>query len=383
MKYNSFPLKSDSDAGRLPSEIEQLVAQNESKLARTYVYSIIEKPNEQTPHLAFLLRMTGGELMILRKPLKGISESVSITNQFYVFAGLLIIFIGGLFTFVFSKKITRPIIEMSNVAEGISNLDFDKRVIHDSRDEIGNLGKSINKMSEKLRAGMNALQQDIQRRKQLVRNISHELKTPIGVIKGYAEGLRFGVADDKKMTKKYCLVIAEECNRMDNLVRELLSLSMLESGIVQLSTTHFNIGILIQQRAERLEMAIAEKGITLDLDLPTGLSLFADHELLERVIDNLITNAIHHAEGAKRIKVTAVGKGNGVLISVFNTGIPIPEEDLEGIWDVFYKVDKARSREYGGHGLGLSIVRSIAELHGGSAGVANVEGGVTFFIEIP
>ncbi|MGK0467691.1 ATP-binding protein [Clostridium sp.] len=383
VQYNSFLQISDSDAKILPGEIEKLVLKNKDKLFKNFVYSVTEKQNDQAPKLVFISQLDNGELIILRKPLKGISESVSIANQFYIFAGLINIFIGGIFIFVFSKQVTRPVIEMSNVAEGISNLDFNKRAIYDSQDEIGSLGRSINKMSEKLSVSINSLRSDVERRKQLVRNISHELKTPIGVIKGYAEGLKYGVADDMEKTQKYCTVIADECNRMDNMVRELLNLSMLESGLFQLNILKFDIGELIQKISERFEPILSEKGITLDLNNQNNLSISADYELVERVINNYITNAINHVEGIRLIKVTVEKKVNGIGVSVFNTGKHISEDDLVSIWDVFYKVDKARSRQYGGHGLGLSIVRLIAELHGGMAGVENVSDGVLFFIEIP
>jgi signal transduction histidine kinase len=173
--------------------------------------------------------------------MKGISESVAIANQFYIVAGLIIILLGGLFIIIFSKRITEPIVEMSNVAESIANLDFEKRVSSDSRDEIGSLGRSINRICEKLSASMNSLQQDVERRKQLVRNISHELKTPIGVIKGYAEGLKYGVVEDKDKTSKYCTIIATESDRMDRMVRELLNLSVLESGMFQIKIHRFNL----------------------------------------------------------------------------------------------------------------------------------------------
>lgn len=382
VKYNSFPQKSDPDAMRLPGEIEQLIFQNKSKLLNSYLYYVIEKPNDQAPKLVFISQMSGGELIILRKPLKGISESVSIANQFYIFAGLMIIFIGGLLIFTFSKKITKPVIEMSNVAEGISNMDFNKRVIYDSQDELGSLGKSINRMSEKLCTNMNALKKDVERRKQFVRNISHELKSPIGVIKGYAEGLKYGVVEDKEKTQKYCTVIAEECNRMDAMVRELLNLSLLESGILQLNISSFDIGELVQKISERFEPVFIEKGISLELNIQKSLEISADIELMERVINNYIINAINHTEGIKLIRIAANRKDNGIKVSVFNTGKHISEGDLMNIWDVFHKVDKARTRKYDGHGLGLSIVRLIAELHGGITGVENVNDGVLFFIVI-
>jgi two-component system sensor histidine kinase VanS len=380
---SSAPLKSDTGLQKLPSEIEQMVKENENVLGKSYVYSIVVRPDYQEREIVFLSMPDNKTIIAMKKPMKGVSESVSIANQFYVYAGLLMVIVGGIFIFMFSTKATRPIIEMSAVAEDISNLEFSKRVTYSSKDEIGILGRSMNKISEKLSTSINELKQDVDRRKQLVRNISHELKTPIGVIKGYAEGLKYGVAEDKEKAEKYCTVIAEECNRMDNMVRELLNLSLLESGMFQPKISQFDAGKSVQGILERFEPIFTERGITLDLDIGMDLKIYADCELFERAVNNYITNAIHHTDGSKYIKVTAENKDDFLRVSVFNTGKHIKDNDMEHIWDVFYKADKARSRQYGGHGLGLSIVRQVAEVHGGSSGVQNVNDGVLFFIHIP
>lgn len=383
VKYSSLQQKSEKGEEKLPREIEDIIVQNKSKLSKVYVYVVIEKPNDQAPKLAFVSKMKSGEIIILRKSMKGINESVAIANEFYIWAGIVIMTFGGVVVLVFANRITKPIVEMSNVAEEISNLDFSKRVILDSEDEIGNLGRSINKISEKLSASMNELRQDVERRKQLVRNISHELKTPIGVIKGYSEGLKYGVVEDKEKIKKYCNVISEECDLMDMMVKELLNLSMLESGMFQLTISQVDIGVLINNIADRFQPVFIEKEITLELNLKENLIISADYELIQRVVKNYIINAINHAEGIKKVKVTSEKKDEKIMISVYNTGKHIPSNELGNIWDVFYKVDKARSRQYGGHGLGLSIVKSIVELHGGVIGVENVDDGVRFYAEIP
>jgi signal transduction histidine kinase len=298
-------------------------------------------------------------------------------------AGLIVIFIGGIVILIFSKKITKPIIEMSNVAEGISNLEFDKRVNFKSYDELGKLGESINKISEKLCASINELKDDVERRKQLVRNMSHELKTPIGIIKGYAEGLKYGVADDKEKMNKYCSVLVEECDRMDKLVLELLNHSMMEAGMVKLNKTSFDVIELISEIIERFSSTLIEKGITFDLKCPKNCMICADRDMLEKAINNFITNAIDHVEGRNFIQLTAEKKESALKISVYNTGSHIQIEDLEKIWDVYYKADKARSRKYGGHGLGLAIVKSMIQLHLGITSVENVDDGVVFYLQIP
>ncbi|GAA0077081.1 HAMP domain-containing sensor histidine kinase [Clostridium sp. CTA-5] len=383
VQYTSITRRGGFNPLKLPKDVEKIFKDNEEKLSNTYVYSIIEKSNDQEPKVVFLSKMDNGELIILRKSMKGISESVSISNQFYIIVGGFIISIGIIIIFIFSNRITKPIRQISNIAEDISNLNFNERVVYDSQDEIGSLGKSINKMSEKLKDAMDVLKHDVERRKQLVRNISHELKTPIGVIKGYAEGLKYGVANDKENREKYCMVISEECDRMNRMVKELLNLSMMESEVFELKKSKFDIEGLIKNIVDRFNPTFVEKYITLDLNIQKDLVVLADYGLIERVINNYIINALHHLDEKKVIRIIGEKKESGVRVSVFNSGNHIPENELRNIWDVFYKVDKARSRQYGGHGIGLSIVKLIAELHGGIAGVENVDDGVLFFIDLP
>jgi two-component system sensor histidine kinase VanS len=383
IEYTSNSQKINTDEKRLSKEIKQLILDNEKKLSTKFVYYIDEKSDDEKDKLIFISRMSNGELIILRKPFRSIRESVSIANEFYMFAGIIVIIIGGIFIFVFSIKITRPITEMSKVAEEISNLKFDKHINIKSKDEIGKLGESINKISEKLCASIDELKEDVERRKQLVRNMSHELKTPIGIIKGYAEGLKFGVADDKEKMNKYCSVIVEECDRMNTLILELLNHSMMEVGMVKLNITSFDIYELIYKIIERFKPTLIEQGIKFDLKCINNYIISADRDMLEKAINNFITNAIDHVEGRNFIQLTVEEDEKRVKLSVFNTGNHIQEKELEKIWDVYYKVDKARSRKYGGHGLGLAIVKLVARLHGGITSVENVNEGVVFSLEIP
>lgn len=368
---------------RLPKEIEKVLQENDIRLANEDVYTIVEKPDEQLTSIVFVSRLKNEELIILKKSIKGILESVAISNKFYIFSGLVIIILGGTLIYIFSARITRPIIEMSNVAEGISELDFTNRVVYNSQDELGRLGKSINKIAEKLSTSIDELKKDVKCKKQLVSNISHELKTPIGIMKGYAEGLKFGIIQDKEKITRYCSVIVQECDRMDRMVQELLNVSMLESGTMHLKISEIDLLQLLQNIVDRFESVFQEKGITLTLNCEKNLTILADSELLEWAINNYVTNAIHYADGAKYIHLTAEKNQTYAKISVFNTGIQIPEHELENIWDVFYKVDKSRTRKNKGHGLGLSIVKLITELHHGNVGVKNLDDGVMFYLEIP
>lgn len=383
VKYNSFFQKGDPENLKVPGEVSQLVTANDYDKSKGYIYSVVEKTSVETPKLVYIKKLNGGDVLILRKQMKGIKESVVIANEFYIFAGAIIICFGSIFIFFFSKSITKPIAEMSKVAEGISNLDFQKRITYNSKDEIGNLGDSINNISMKLSENMEVLKEDVERRKELVRNMSHELKTPIAVIKGYAEGLKFGVADNEEKREKYCNIISDECTRMDSMVRELLNLSMLESGSFQLKQEDIDLNKLVSNILSRLEKEILKAGVKVEVQSLDKIIGCGDPELIDRAISNYVINGINHAEGLKEIRISMDYTAKGVRLSVYNSGKNIKPENMDNLWEIFYKVDKARSRQYGGHGLGLAIVKLIMELHQGTYGVSNKEGGVEFFIEIP
>lgn len=383
IKYDSIHIKTSNEERKLSKEIKKIILDNEKKLSKKYIYYIDEKDNKQQTKLVFISKIDDNNFIILKKSFKSIHDSVVIANEFYILAGCIVILIGVIFILVFSNKITKPIIEMSKAAENISNLNFDKVVNVNSKDEIGMLGNSINKISEKLNRSINELKQDVERKKELMRNMSHELKTPIGIIKGYAEGLKYGVVKDKEKMDKYCTILVEECDRMDKLVKELLNYSMIEGGMIKLNVTAFDIYEFLDHITARFNQVFDENNINFNLNCIKDYKVYADRDMLEKAINNFITNAINHVALEKIISITGEKEENKIKISVFNTGDNIPEEEFNKIWDVCYKVDKARSRKYGGHGIGLSLVRLIAELHDGSAKVENVKDGVIFSLEIP
>jgi signal transduction histidine kinase len=219
-------------------------------------------------------------------------------------------------------------------------------------------------------------------RKDFVSNVSHELKTPLSLILGYAEGLQENIAHDEDSKNYYCSVIMDEAEKMDILVKSLLDLSQIESGFFQLERTDFNLSLLLHDITQKYLTVLADKKIILETDIDANSFVNGDTLRMEQVLLNLFTNAIDHAEFNKIVKIAVKDTGDHYRVFVYNSGRPIPEESLEKIWTSFYKVDTARTREYGRYGLGLSIVRAIQELHGNSYGVENVEDGVVFWFDL-
>lgn len=339
-----------------------------------------------------------GNFILIRTPIQGIKDNVHISNTFITYIGIVTLIIGIIAAFVLSSYISKPIKQLSNIAERMSELDFDIKYDGKDKGEIGLLGKSMNNMSQKLEENISQLktanlelQRDIDKKEKLEKmrtdflsNVSHELKTPIALIQGYAEGLKEGITDDPESMDFYCSVIMDEAAKMNNMVKRLLTLNQIEFGEDELVMERFDINELVKSVVNANELRATQKNLSITYDiLDTPLYVWADEYKVEEVVTNYLSNAINHCcnENIIKIKVGHIDKDN-VRVSVFNTGNNIPEADIEHIWEKFYKVDKARTREYGGNGIGLSIVKAIVESMGKTCGVNNLSDGVEFWFDL-
>ncbi len=337
-----------------------------------------------------------GKPFLLRSPLESIRESVELANEFliYIVAGMLVI--GSIFVWYFSKRITNPIMELTDLSKKMADLDFDAKYTSGGENEIGVLGDNFNRMSEKLEQTVSELKtanyelrKDIERKEKIdtmrtefIGNVSHELKTPIALIQGYAEGLRDGVSDDPESKAFYCDVILDEANKMNQLVKNLLTLNQLEVGNEEVSFERFNLMELIQGVLMSSEILIQQKNAEIRVQDSEPIYVWADEWKVEQVFRNYLSNALNHLSGENVIDIRVIKKEQTVRVSVFNTGKPIPKEDIDQIWNKFYKVDKAHTRAYGGHGIGLSIVKAIMESFQKEYGVDNYDNGVAFWFEL-
>ena len=337
-----------------------------------------------------------GYYYLVRSPLESIKESASISNSFYFFVGAAIIVISGVIILVVTSRITRPISELTKLSEKMSNLDFEARYQSHAGNEIDVLGDNFNKMSRKLESTIselksvnNKLQKDIEdkikideMRKEFLDNVSHELKTPIALIQGYAEGLNENSSDDPESREFYCEVIMDEASKMNKLVKNLLTLNQLESGKDAPVMERFDIVSLIRGVLGSMHIMIEQKEATVIFEETESVYVWADEFKTEEVVTNYTSNALNHLDGERKIEIKVLREGDCVKVTVFNTGTPIPEEDLPNLWNKFYKVDKARTREYGGSGIGLSIVKAIIEGMNQKYGVCNYDNGVEFWFTL-
>lgn len=363
-------------------------------------YQLLKKTDTRldSEYLVLVGVLENGDMVLMRTAVESIRESAAISNRFLLFAGADAIVASILVAFFTTRHITKPLQQLTDISKRMVDLDFNAKYESDQSNsyEVEELGNHINRLSENLERTISELktanvelQDDIEKkiqidemRKEFLSNVSHELKTPLALIQGYAEGLQECINDDAESREFYCEVIIDEADKMNRMVKKLLTLNQLEFGNDQVIMERFDMTELIRGVANSTRILMEQKGIRLELENSEEAWVWGDEFKVEEVITNYMSNAINHADGEKLIRVFYTRSEDKLRVSVFNTGQPIPEEDIEKIWVKFYKVDKARTREYGGSGIGLSIVKAIMDSFHQRCGVINHEDGVEFWMEL-
>ncbi len=343
-------------------------------------------------YLELLGTLDNGYYYLVTCPVESISGAAAISMRFFIYVGLAAIAAALVAVLLITRRLVRPIKELSGLSTRMAELDFDARYESGGEDEIGELGYNFNRMSEKLekavidlRSANARLQEDIAEKQKLedmrtefLSNVSHELKTPLALIQGYAEGLKDNVSDDPESREFYCEVIMDEAGKMNTLVRQLMTLNELEFGSDSLCVERFDLTELIRGVLEASGIMLEQKKARVEFAADRPLMVLGDEFKIEEVMTNYLTNAMNHLKGENLIRITLSEENGTVKTEVFNTGDPIPDEDLQRVWEKFYKVDKARTRAYGGSGIGLSIVKAIMDAHHQKCCAENKEGGVAF-----
>lgn len=285
--------------------------------------------------------------------LQPVNEAMLVLKDYYVYALIIVFLVIILLSFYYSKIIVKPLIKINRVTKKMANFDFSEKLPVTADDEIGGLSGSINTLSvnlkdriDRLNVANTKLQQDIERerqlektRKEFISGVSHELKTPLSVIRSFAEGIKDGVSKD---TTYYTDVILEETENMNRLIVEMLELAKLESGTYKLDMTTFSIGELIQQVYTKLLFSMEEKHLQVNIDVDSSIVVKANRSRIEQVVVNLLSNAIRYTPDGEKIQVSVIAMEDTVKVEIENTGNPIPEESLEKIWDRFYRLDASR-----------------------------------------
>jgi len=310
-----------------------------------------QDPWNQSEYIEMWGQLDDNVNFLIRSPVESIRESVALSNRFLIYVGMgtLIICIG--LVWYFSRRITKPIQELAELSDHMANLDFEAKYTSGGNNEIGELGDNFNRMSKKLEKAIselkqanNSLQQDIeqkekmeQMRTEFMGNVSHELKTPIALIQGYAEGLKEGVNDDPESRDFYCDVIMDEAGKMNRMVKNLMTLNQLEFGNDKVEFERFNLTELIGGVLQSMDILSQQKDVKLIFREENPVYVWGDEFKIEQVVRNYVSNAYNHVNEEKIIEVKILREDGLAKVTVFNTGKPIPEEDVPRIWDKFFK----------------------------------------------
>lgn len=340
--------------------------------------------------------LDNGNYFIIRTPIESVKESATISNRFLIAVGIATTLAAGIIIWFWARRFTRPITELTDISRRMTELDFEARYSGHSYNEIDVLGENFNRMTQELETTISELKtannellkdneektQIDEMRKDFINNVSHELKTPIALIQGYAEGLQENISDDEESREFYCSVIIDEAEKMNRMVKKLLVLNQLEFGNEQVVMERFELSGLIRGIIQSADILIQQKGAEVFFDDSQEVYVWGDEFKIEEVVTNYLTNALNHLKYDNKIDIQIQKVDGLVRVTVFNTGDPIPESELDKIWIKFYKVDKARTREYGGSGIGLSIVKAIVESMNQKCGVNNYDNGVAFWFTL-
>ncbi|MBN2139133.1 MAG: HAMP domain-containing protein [Sedimentisphaerales bacterium] len=308
-------------------------------------------------------------------PLAQVQLQVRVIYRVVLFGAIVTIIIALTIAYFVSKSITSPIRQMQRAARRIAEGDFKSRAIIKSEDELGQLAKSLNAMADALHKQIADLRKMDTIRTDFVANVSHELKTPLTLIKGYIETLDGSALDDKEKSRRFVRIIKEHADRLENLINDLLSLSELELSPDSLCRTGFDLKILINDIALGFGHALQAGNVTLDINARgDDFNVEADKEKIEQVFVNLIDNGIKYAKDQGRIDISISGDDDAVTVLVEDDGIGIAREHIDRVFERFYRVDKARSRRLGGTGLGLGIAKHIVLAHKGRIQIESTQG---------
>ncbi len=332
-----------------------------------------------------LLYPADNYILSLQTPLEPIEESVSISRQFSIYILLVALFLALLLAGIFSRTISKPLVKLNAVATEMARLNFDVRWEEARSDEIGQLGETFNFLTDQLKAAFENLKQELiqeknldKMRKQFVGRVSHEMQTPIALIRGYTEALQDGIANNDEEKEAYYQIIQEETNKISTMVKDLLDLSQLESGNFKVKISQFDLGERIDQILSKFQLMKREKQLRLEVvGIDRELMVLGDEYRIEQVLNNLIHNAVKYCYHNALVRVEVKDQGEKIWVGVFNEGRPIPQEDMNYIWESFYK-----GEERPGTGLGLAIVKSVLELHQSNFGVRNEKNGVLFYFDL-
>lgn len=373
-----------SGGNQFPQETNFIV-----DLEDDYVFSV--QPILAVPGDSLILKgvLPNGYYIEIHSPISAIQENISYVNEFLLYIGLFGLILSLSIAYVLANYFTKPIREINRIAKNMRKLDFTQLSTITSKDELGELSDSINNLAETLSKTFDNLNEELtlnknlsKKRRDLLNNVSHELKTPLALIQGYSEGLKLNIDTSEEQRQYYTEVIMDEAKNMNRIIEDLLEIEDVDSNFKVTITENVDLRKYVSTRINKHKMSIKDKGITLIEDYDKNIYVNIDKYLVDRILTNYIVNAINYCQSNGEIRVSFELEKSKVRIKIFNTHKGFADEEIIQIWDSFYKTDQSRHRESGGHGLGLSIVKSIQEQLNEAYGVQNKEHGVEFWFDV-
>lgn len=365
----------------------------EEKKSTQYLLTLLEEYQEQSNNpyicegyndddqirsLFYVNQIEENSYIILTKSIKGIEENSQLVTLFLMFSGVVTALLGILIWSLIMRGFTKQMEKVCRVAQNLEQLNFEERINHHGSDEVGVLAESINHLSDKLEQSITDMQKELEHRKELLRSLAHEIKTPLTTIKGYTESMQI-VTQGNDRAQRYCVIMLEECDSLDMLAREMMEVSALDSTERLYELSPVNMGATFEQFQERIQRELPRDVVLVEA---VDCTLTTNQYLLERVVFNYLFNAVKYRKPGTLILLKGRVEQGQYCISVTNTGDLITPEEQERIWEAFYKGDKSRRRD-NSYGIGLYVVRQIAGILHSEAGVTSKENCNTFYFRIP
>ncbi len=369
---------------------DRFTATEQRELKGGIVYEEAVRDFDKTEFLVCRKEIDSETVAEVRVRRQLISDSAAASGEFTVIVAAICLVGAVVWIYFFARRFSRPLGNMSEITRDMADLNFERRLETDRDDEVGQLALSINEMSDSLCMALESLRESNARlrdeielersldkmRREFVADVSHELKTPISIISGYAEGLKLNI--NAKSREEYCDTIISESARMNRLVLSILELSRYQSNQIPVNFVSFDIAAVAGEMAKRIIGA----DINLVLEIPQSATAFADEMQIEQVLKAYLENARSHVLSGGTVTLALEQSAERIRVSVKNTGEPIPQEIMPNIWQSFYRGDTSHKREENRFGLGLSIVSAIMKMHETDCGVYNTDDGVCFWFEV-
>lgn len=391
VRASSAPEFQEGQTFPLPKDQLEFFLQRRERLARgERFFGILDAAPRGPSVIQLMAGMGGANFLAVTQPLDQLRRSTAVASGFLLLVGCFLLASEFAVVLALSGGLTRTILELADVARRVAGGHLGARYGKKRKDELGVLGESLDAMSaalawniEELKTANRELAIKVKAQDAFLAGASHELKTPVGLVRGYAEALRLGLHSSEAERDELADVILKEADHLDRLVRDLTQAAALAGAGRILAPSEGDLFRTVSDAAARFSREAGERRIEVRVEGPGSIPARYDADRVVQVVDNLLSNALRHTPEGGRITVRTGAGEREARIEVENTGDPVAEEHLLNLFEPFYRADPSRSRASGGTGLGLAMVKAVAEAHGGRCGARNVPGGFLVWVELP